>query len=83
IPVALITTTRNADGTVYKPLVEKERQQQAMDNLNLLYVDFTRAVERLHIISPEPKKNSKKNIHSWLKEFALGQGGYDAGSAIL
>lgn len=83
MPVAMISTTKNADSTVYKPLVEKERQQQAMDNLNLLYVDFTRAVERLHIISPEPKRHSKKNVHSWLKEFALNQAGYDSERAIL
>jgi ATP-dependent exoDNAse (exonuclease V) beta subunit len=83
MPVAMISTTKTADNTVYKPLVEKERQQQAMDNLNLLYVDFTRAVERLHIISPEPKRNSKKNVHSWLKEFALHQAHYDAERAIL
>ena len=83
MPVAMISTTKNADDTVYKPLVEKERQQQAMDNLNLLYVDFTRAVERLHIISPEPKRNSKKNVHSWLKEFALSQASYNSEQAIL
>lgn len=83
MPVAMISTTKSADNTVYKPLVEKERQQQAMDNLNLLYVDFTRAVERLHIISPEPKRNSKKNVHSWLKEFALNQAGYDSDKAIV
>lgn len=83
MPVAMISTTKNADSTVYKPLVEKERQQQAMDNLNLLYVDFTRAVERLHIISPEPKRHSKKNVHTWLKEFALSQSGYNSDKAIL
>lgn len=83
IPVAMISTTKNADDTVYGPLVEKERQQQAMDSLNMLYVDFTRAIERLHIISPEPKRHTKKNIHSWLKEFALGQAGYNKDEAII
>jgi ATP-dependent exoDNAse (exonuclease V) beta subunit len=83
MPVAMINTTKSADDTVYKPLVEKERQQQAMDSLNMLYVDFTRAVERLHIISPEPKRNTKKNTHAWLKEFALNQAGYDADNRIM
>ncbi len=77
MPVALIDTTKAADDTIYKPLVEKERQQQAMDSLNMLYVDFTRAVERLHIISPELKRAAKKNIHSWLKDFALHEGTYN------
>lgn len=39
----------------------------------MLYVDFTRAVDRLHIISPLPKKVSEKNCHTWLHDFALLQ----------
>lgn len=83
MPVAMINTTKAADDTVYKPLVEKERQQQTMDSLNLLYVDFTRAVERLHIISPELKRAAKKNIHSWLKDFALQEATYNQELKIM
>ena len=78
LPVALINTTKTADNTIYQPLAEKERQQQTLDNLNLLYVDFTRAVDRLHIISPQPKKKSSKNCHTWLIAFAQIQPTYDA-----
>jgi ATP-dependent exoDNAse (exonuclease V) beta subunit len=73
LPVALINTTKEADVTIYKEIAENERQQQTLDSLNLLYVDFTRAVDRLHIISPKPKKSTEKNIHTWLQNFASNQ----------
>lgn len=83
LPVALINTTKAADDTVYKPLAEKERQQQTLDSLNMLYVDFTRAVDRLHIISPQLKKKSAKNCHTWLTAFAETQSQYDAENHVL
>ena len=70
LPVALIGTAKATDDTIYKPFAEKEREQQTLDSLNMLYVDFTRAVDRLHIISPALKKDTKKNTHTWLYEFA-------------
>lgn len=83
LPVALINTTKDADATVYKPLAEKERQQQTLDSLNMLYVDFTRAVDRLHIISPQLKKKSTKNCHTWLTTFAETHSHYDAANHLL
>jgi ATP-dependent exoDNAse (exonuclease V) beta subunit len=83
LPVALINTTKAADETIYKPLAERERQQQTLDSLNMLYVDFTRAVDRLHIISPQLKKKSAKNCHTWLTDFANMQTEYDAANHIL
>lgn len=77
LPVAMITSSKAADGTNYKLLAEKERQQQALDSLNLLYVDFTRAVERLHIISPKPKRKTESSTYSWLYKYALLQSGFD------
>jgi ATP-dependent exoDNAse (exonuclease V) beta subunit len=83
LPVALINTTKAADDTVYKPLVEKERQQQTLDTLNMLYVDFTRAVDRLHIISPKLKKTSSKNCHTWLVDFANKQPQFNTINSVL
>ena len=83
LPVALINTTKAADDTIYKPLAERERQQQTLDSLNMLYVDFTRAVDRLHIISPQLKKKSAKNCHTWLTDFANTQTQFDAANHIL
>lgn len=83
LPVALINTTKAADDTVYKPLAERERQQQTLDSLNMLYVDFTRAVDRLHIISPKLKKKSTKNCHTWLADFADTQAEFNAEKQLL
>ena len=83
LPVALINTTKAADETIFQPLAEKERQQQALDSLNMLYVDFTRAVDRLHIISPKLKKKSVKNCHTWLTVFAETQEQFDSATSIL
>lgn len=77
LPVAMIATSKAADSTHYKEIAVKERQQQALDSLNLLYVDFTRAVERLHIISPKLKKNSGANTHTWLYKYASNQTSFD------
>ncbi len=83
LPVALINTSKAANDTVYKPLVDKERQQQTLDSINMLYVDFTRAVDRLHIISPPSKKKSLKTCHHWLKAFAESQSLYDSVNQVL
>jgi len=77
LPVALINTTKTADDTEFKALAVKERQQQTLDSLNMLYVDFTRAVDRLHIVSPKPKKKRGENCHYWLANFAATQGNYN------
>lgn len=78
LPVAMISSSKAADGTHYKAIAEKERQQQALDSLNLLYVDFTRAVERLHIISPKPKRKLESSTHTWLYKYAMQQSGFDS-----
>lgn len=83
LPVALINTSKAADDTIYKPLAERERQQQTLDSLNMLYVDFTRAVDRLHIISPELKKKSSKNCHTWLVDFAKTQTSFNEENHII
>lgn len=77
MPVALINTTKQTVGTVYERQTELENQLQILDSLNLLYVDFTRAVDRLHIISPKPKLASKDNTYHWLNDYATNQSHYD------
>lgn len=77
LPVALVDTSKTLDETKYKHISDKEKQQQVLDALNLLYVDFTRAVERLHIISPKLKKEDKSNCHNWLRSFVENKPEYD------
>ncbi len=83
LPVAIIPTSKMAELTIYEPLVVKEKQQQALDNINVLYVNFTRAVNRLHIISPKPTKIAEKNSYTWLQHFALTQAHYNTEANTL
>ncbi len=81
LPVALINTNKEAEQTDYVDLVQYEKQEQILDSLNMLYVDFTRAVDRLHIISPyKPSKENlpENNTNTWLQKFALQQPQYNA-----
>ena len=40
--------------------VEKEAESNRLDNLNLLYVAFTRAKQRLYVMAPQKKEPKKK-----------------------
>lgn len=46
--------------SVFKEDYEKELQQNYIDNLNLLYVAFTRAEEQLYIITKKPSASRSK-----------------------
>lgn len=50
----------------YKSVFQKEKNLIELDDLNLIYVAFTRAVQRLHIVA---KQNSRSNVSAWLEAF--------------
>lgn len=43
-------------------LVDKEKDSNRLDNLNLLYVAFTRAKQRLYVIAKQSKDAKKRNL---------------------
>ena len=49
-------------------LVEKEKNSNQLDNLNLLYVAFTRAVQRLYVIAKQSKADKPNIIRDFLKD---------------
>ena len=49
-------------------LAETENDKARLDNLNLEYVAFTRAVQRLHILSYQAKDPTKSPLSAFLKE---------------
>lgn len=69
LPVSVIALTKKTEEIGFKFEYTSEIQDQILDNLNLIYVAFTRAVERLHIISY--KSNTVKNecISDWIDKF--------------
>ena len=67
LPVIPIGFSRkNMEGTVYDENYKNEHLQNSVDNLNLLYVAFTRAKERLFVYGTLKAKSSKldDNTHS-------------------
>jgi ATP-dependent exoDNAse (exonuclease V) beta subunit len=49
--------------------VNKETQEVTLDNINMLYVAFTRAVEQLHIISSANNNQKNPGVNKWLNDF--------------
>ena len=49
-------------------LVEKEKNSNQLDNLNLLYVAFTRAVQRLYVIAKQTKADKPNIIRDFLED---------------
>lgn len=68
LPVAAISITSNIKNAGLEQEFNIEEQEQILDNLNLLYVAFTRAIERLHIISAF-SQNNKTLISNWIEKY--------------
>lgn len=51
-----------------KQLAEQENAKTRLDNMNLNYVAFTRAVQRLHILSYQAKDDGKHPLNAFLKD---------------
>jgi ATP-dependent exoDNAse (exonuclease V) beta subunit len=68
LPVAAINFTSKVKNAGFENEYIAEEQEQILENLNLLYVAFTRASERLHIISAY-SNNSKTLISNWIENY--------------
>ena len=66
----LFRMDKNAEnmGELALQKVEKEKESNRLDNLNLLYVAFTRAVQRLYIIAKQGKSDKPNIIRSFLAD---------------
>ncbi len=64
------TTNALIDGG-YDSVLSEEQNNQKLDNLNLLYVAFTRAAERLHIIALRSKTQKKETVARWIEDYCL------------
>ena len=62
--------------TVVGGQYEEERDRILMENLNLVYVAFTRPIQRLYILSKEEKNWDKVNsrINRWLYDYLIAKG---------
>ncbi len=66
----LFKLDKNAENMGGKALkkVNKEKESNQLDNLNLLYVAFTRAVQRLYIIAKQSKADKPNILRDFLKD---------------
>jgi ATP-dependent exoDNAse (exonuclease V) beta subunit len=55
----LVNPVKQLRDSVFQDAYETETGMLAIDNLNLLYVAFTRAEEQLYVHAPEPSKSRK------------------------
>ena len=58
LEVALVPTRNELGDTRYGPLLEEEKNKSLLDDLNLLYVAFTRPEDRLHILTNVGKRGT-------------------------
>ena len=55
-------SARQMEGTIYQDDYEEEHRQNTVDNLNLLYVAFTRAADNLFVIGKRGAKSSRSAV---------------------
>jgi ATP-dependent helicase/nuclease subunit A len=68
LPFMVLNMKENLNDTDFSNDFETEKNRQILDNINLLYVAFTRASQHLHIIS-EKSSNEAKNVYSLISLF--------------
>jgi len=89
IQSAYVSFNKNTASAGYSKEVEKESQERTLDNINKLYVAFTRAIDQLHIISSVPTTNKNQTVNNWLTDFAANttilsqtSWGYEYGKSV-
>jgi len=87
LPVSIVSLSKKAAESGFEKELEAEQGEQALDNLNLLYVAFTRAVEQLHILANHSAGSRQKGVHHWLEEFVKEKSDtaaiYESGSLAI
>lgn len=73
LPAAYVSLSKNTS-TRFDPDRDRERESAAVDDLNILYVAFTRPKEQLFVVCPQPKENSEVVTYSsMLHEYLEGR----------
>ena len=67
LKASVVKVSKALEEAGLKEVYDVEEQLQNLDNLNLLYVQFTRAIHRLHIIAIH-SKGGQKNSSDWLTD---------------
>ncbi len=78
LPVLPIAFTSRLEKTIFAADYFRELQKQLVDNLNLMYVAFTRAREAMYVLCRNPKTDNLSNVSALVKK-VLGNS-FEAGS---
>ncbi|WP_373511356.1 UvrD-helicase domain-containing protein [Persicitalea sp.] len=68
---SVVSMVKELDETVLQGEYQEEKNRTLLENLNLLYVAFTRPVQRLYVLAKSPRDWAKCNdsVHRWLYDF--------------
>ena len=69
LPVGLVNHKKILEQTEYSSLYTEENGKELLDNVNLLYVAFTRPEDRLYVICSDDKKSISKHFLPIIEEF--------------
>lgn len=69
VGAAFLTCGKMLEKTPFQQLYEDESEKSKLDLMNVLYVAFTRAIDRLYVLSEEPKKSAIFGIPFLIKDF--------------
>ena len=72
IKLALVNSPSQLKETKYEQISGEEKEKQILDNVNLMYVAFTRPEDHLHLISRN--RNNGNYADAWLREFFTTNG---------
>ncbi len=69
LPVGLLQHSKKMEEAGLGEVYSEEKNIQVLDNLNLMYVAFTRAIERLHIITIKATTQKKETVNKWIQSY--------------
>lgn len=73
---SMVSVVKELENTVVGEQYREERMRTLIENLNLLYVAFTRPVQRLYVLAKRERRwESGQQINHWLRDY-LGQQGF-------
>jgi len=87
LKTALISINKKLEGTIYEEVLLEEKDKKKLDVLNLVYVAFTRASERLYIFTGVFKQDAKgsgelKSVTGMLSNFIKNEGIWEEGRLV-
>jgi ATP-dependent exoDNAse (exonuclease V) beta subunit len=84
LEVAMLKIDRKLEKTRFSEIYTTEYNKTKLDLLNLIYVAFTRAAERLYVLTAKPPKepDDLKSVTSVLNAFLVSAKMFDPGKAI-